>query len=493
MTASKILLYFCLSFVGGIFINSLVKITQLMTFGVLVLAMILIFVEWQYKKLVFAGFCVLFLVLGIWRHQAAEVPVSLAGGQNNNEIITLTGIIIDEPDIGLKSQKLTIKYYENGSRDISGKILVTTGRYPEYKYGDKLELAGKLEFPSEDVNGFNYRDYLKKDGIYYVMSFPKINVLGSGFGNPIMKALFSFKNKFRETAQSLIPPPQIGFLEALVFGSEQNISQEWKDKLNLTGTRHIAAVSGMNITIISGLILNLFLAFGLWRQHAFFLSVALLVFYILMIGAPPSALRAGVMAAIFMTAQHFGRLSDGSRAIVFASAFMLAMNPLLLRLDAGFQLSFLAMMGLIYLQPHFSEWLKKIPNFKFFQLRMTLSATLSAQVFTLPILIYNFGYFSSISALPNILIVPFLAPLTILIFISGAGGMIFLPLGWLLSLPVFFGLSYVVKVVDLFSKIPFGLVKLENVHFVWLAALYLGLGFFVWRLQESKKLRFLRY
>ena len=140
------------------------------------------------------------------------------------------------------------------------------------------------------------------------MDFPKIELLGRGFGNPVMNALFSFKNKFKEIARNFVSPPEVGILEALVFGDEGKISQEWKDKLNLTGTRHIVAVSGMNITIIASLILSFILSLGLWRRQAFYLTIFLLILFILMIGAPASAVRAGIMAAVLMLAQRFGRL-----------------------------------------------------------------------------------------------------------------------------------------------------------------------------------------
>ncbi|MDO8504191.1 MAG: ComEC/Rec2 family competence protein [bacterium] len=487
MTASKVFLYFCLSFVFGIFLNSLIKIPQLAMLGVLILGILLISVLWRYKKLAVIGFSILFIVLGISCHQAAGIR-NPQSATRIGENIVLTGIISDETDIREKSQRLMIK-----AAGLDGKILVNASRYPEYKYGDKLKITGKMEMPSEDIGGFNYRNYLAKDGIYSTMSFPKTELLGSGFGNPIMRLLLSFKNRFKEAAQKFIPPPQEGFLEALVFGDEENISKPWKDKLNLTGTRHIAAVSGMNITIISGLLLSFLLLLGFWRGQAFYFSVVLLVLYILMIGAPASAVRAGVMAGVFLSAQRLGRLSSASRAIVFASTFMLALNPLLLRLDVGFQLSFLAIMGIVYLQQFFQVLLRKIPNPKLFPLRTTLSATLSAQVFTLPILIYNFGYFSLLSPVTNILIVPFLAPITILIFIFGFAGMIFWGLGWILSLPVFFVLSYITRIIDIFSRIPFNSLKLENVHWIWLMIFYLALGLAVWRLQESQKLKFLKY
>jgi len=325
------------------------------------------------------------------------------------------------------------------------------------------------------------------------MSFPEIEIIGQGFGNPIVGALISFKNKFKNIAESFISPPEVGILEALIFGDEGQISKDWQEKLNLTGTRHIAAVSGMNITIIASLILTFLLSLGLWRGQAFYLSVALLLLYILMIGAPASSVRAGVMAGIFLFAQKSGRMSQGQRAVIFAAAFMLALNPLLLRFDIGFQLSFLAVMGIIYLQPIFSNWLRRIPDFKFFPLRATIAATLSAQVFTLPILIYNFGYVSLVSLPANILIVPFLAPITILIFIFGLSGMIFLPFGQIFSFPVWFALSYLTKIIDIFARIPLAVLKIEHLHWIWLAVFYLILGFFIWRWQESQKLKFLKY
>ena len=434
MTPSKILLYFCLAFICGIFFYSF-------------------FIDNHGKE----GF------------------------------VNLVGIISKEPDVSQKSQRIVIK------TEGRARILATTLRYPEYKYGDKLKIIGNLEAPSENINGFNYKNYLAKDGIYSVMSFPEIEIIGRGFGNPMMEVLFSFKNKFKNIAESFIPPPEVGILEALVFGDEGQISKEWQEKMNLTGTRHIAAVSGMNITIIASLILTLLLSFGLWRGQAFYLSVALLVIYILMIGAPASAVRAGIMASIVLFAQKSGRMSQGQRAVIFAAAFMLALNPLLLRFDIGFQLSFLAIMGIIYLQPIFSNWLGMIPDFKFFPLRATIAATLAAQVFTLPILIYNFGYVSLVSLPANILIVPFLAPITILIFIFGLSGMIFLPLSRIFSFPIWLVLNYLTKVIDIFSKIPFTFLKIEHIPWIWLAVFYLILGFFIWRWQESQKLKFLKY
>ena len=105
----------------------------------------------------------------------------------------------------------------------------------------------------------------------------------------------------------------------------------------------------MNITIISSLILSFVLGLGFWRNQAFYFSAFIIFIYILMIGAPASAVRAGVMASILIAAQGFGRISSGARAVVFAAVLMLFFNPLLLRFDVGFQLSFLAILAFIFL------------------------------------------------------------------------------------------------------------------------------------------------
>jgi len=208
-----------------------------------------------------------------------------------------------------------------------------------------------------------------------------------------------------------------------------------------------------------------------------------------MTGLQPSAIRAGIMGGLFLLAQHLGRLSTSSRAIVFAGALMLAQNPLLLRLDVGFQLSFLAILGIIYLSAIFRDWLKFIP---WLQARSILAMTFSAYLFTLPILIYNFGYFSLVAPITNILILPLLPFIMGLGFIFGLSGIIFQPLGWILSWPAWLLLTYLTKVVDVLSSFSWSAYTLE-ISWIWLPISYLILGLITWRLNESQKLKFLNY
>jgi competence protein ComEC len=493
MTNSQIFLYLCLSFIGGIFINSFYSIPQPILLSFLILAILFISVFFKHKKFLIFGICVLSFSFGIWKCQTTFLkiknsPVKYFIGRE----VILTGKITEETKMGEKSQKLLILPEEiEGKRENSfGKVLIWTRRYPEYGYGDLLRIEGILEEP-KNFNHFDYKNFLAKDEIYSSMSFPKIEFLGENFGNPIRRALFSFKNKLKESLNIFLSPPQSGLLEALLFGDEEKISEAWKEKFNLTSTRHITAVSGMNITIIAFLILNFLLMLGFWRQQAFYFSIILIIFYILMIGAPASAIRAGIMGLLLLTAQYFGRLSTASRSLVFAGAVMLFFNPLLLKYDLGFQLSFLATAGLVYLQPILQDFSKKIPNF--LQLRNNLSATLSAQIFVLPILIYNFGQISIISPITNILILPLIPLVTILGFIFSFIGIFWQSLAQILSWSAWLLLTYILKIIDFSSKIPFISFIFKNVHWIFLVIFYLILGSLVSWLNQKKKLEFLSY
>ena len=118
------------------------------------------------SKIIYFGFCLVLLVLIIWRYQIVESRIKnseLNKYNDSEQEIALIGIVSKEPDVRENSVKLTIETrFPNGNR-VSSKILVTVSRYPEYKYGDKLKIAGELKTPAV-FEDFNYKDYLKKRG-----------------------------------------------------------------------------------------------------------------------------------------------------------------------------------------------------------------------------------------------------------------------------------------------------------------------------------------
>lgn len=439
MTKSNILLAICLVFIGGLFVVSIFEISPIWGF--------------------------------------------LFSPKNLDEEGSFVGKVIQEPDRRSNNTKLIIQTEQE-------KILVTTRRYPEYKYGDELIITGKLKAPTV-FEGFHYQGYLAKDGIYSVMYYPKIDPTSKNHGNFFYKMIYSFKDKTKQAVEKIMPLSEVAILEALTLGNKRSLTENLKEQLNITGTRHIVAISGMHIMILSQILMYLLIGLGLWRGQAFYLTLAMLILFIIMIGAPASAIRAGIMGGILLFAQKIGRLNSSGRAIVFVATIMLILNPLLLRFDIGFQLSFLAVLGIIYIKPIFDEWLKKI--IKKEKLKSSLkiiTMTFAAQFATLPILVYNFGRISFISPLANVLIVPAVPYIMCAGFIFSLAVVIWSFLGKILIWPAWFMFAYITKLVEWLSKIPFAAKEVSSVHWAWLFGYYILLIGFLCFYQKKTKLNY---
>lgn len=467
-------------------------------------AIILISVFGKQKKIVLIGFCLIFLSSGIWLHSSAESRIienALRQYNNSKNSFVLTGTIVAEPDVRENSVQIVFRvnsidgvdfsYSEN--KDKIGNVLLFTNRYPEYRYGDKLKVKGSLENPPV-FEDFNYKNFLSKKGIYSIVRQPQIELLEEANSQRITllirRKILDFKARLREIVYSNLSPPQSSILGAMLFGDKSRLSDELKNKLNIVGLRHITCVSGMHIAILTTILMSLLIGLGLWRQFAFYLTSILIILFIGMIGFQASAVRAGIMGILFLIGQNFGRKSFSSRAIITAATIMLALNPLLLVNDIGFQLSFLAIIGIIYFAPVFQKWFRRIPNI--FQFRNVLAMTLAAQIFTLPILIYNFGYISLIAPISNILIVPLLPYILGSGFLFAFTGIFSQTLAWILSLPCWFLLTYLIKILNFLSQ-EWAIKVIKDVHWLWLLVLYLVLGIIVWKLNKNREASFLNY
>ncbi len=207
--------------------------------------------------------------------------------------------------------------------------------------------------------------------------------------------------------------------------------------------------------------MSFLLFFGLRRGQAFYVAIIFICFYIILTGLPSSGVRAGIMGGLYLLAQKLGRQSMGSRVIVMACAVMLFINPLYLFYDVGFQLSFLAVLGLIYLEP----FIKRFVKFSI------VSTTLAAQIFILPIMVYNFGNISYVSPITNLLISPIVSLLMIFGFLSSIAGAVSNILGLIFYFPCWIFLTYFVKIIDFFSQ-PWAMGVIQNVHWIWLVISY---------------------
>lgn len=393
------------------------------------------------------------------------------------------GRVVKDPDVREKNVQLVVR--PQGIHRES--VLITTERFSEYNYGDVMRVTGTVDKPPS-FEDFDYAKYLEVKGIYAVMNYPEIEIVKRGEYPSVFSLAYSkivaVKHRLREVLFSHLSPPESIILGAMVLGDQSRLTQEMKDSLNKTGLRHIIAISGQHVVILAAMLMSFLLGVGLWRKQAILLSVILIALFIILSGAEASAVRAGIMGSILFLGQYMGRSRDSLRLLVFAATLMLTQNPLLLLYDVGFQLSCLAVFGIIVSFSFFKKVLEKVPEA--FGIKDMIAMNFAAQVFTLPILIYNFGYVSVVGILTNVLVLPVIPVLIGVGFLFLLAGAVFSFLGTILSFPVFFLLAYFNFVMEFFGKLFFSQLVLENVSPVWLVLAYVPLFFFLRKFKSEQ-------
>lgn len=454
MSKSKIFLYLLISFLTGVLAASVLILPYensdilKFVFGFMTIAGIILLVLFWRKPQSFIAILFFSFAFGVFWYQRTidlnmEDRKALADKIVSDRYIQ--GVIVDEPE--LKNDR--VKYVLSANDDEYFKILIQSPRYPEYKYGDEILVKGKIEEPQNFAEDFDWKAYLAKEDIYLTVYNPKIEFLAQDKGNKIYAALYKFKNRLENIFRENLAEPQSSFLAGITLGSKSAIPNDVYDKFKKTGTAHIVALSGYNISVIAWAVMGVMMFFMVSRNISFWLSFLIIVLFVLMTGASASVVRAAVMGVLILIARQQGRLYTASNALVFAGALMVFLNPKILRFDVGFQLSFFATLGLIILSPKLEEKLKNIP--KFLGTKEALIATLSAQIFVLPLLVYQFGYFSPIGILVNVLVLPAVPIAMFLGFLGAFAGLIFAPLSQIFLWPAWLFLSYILNIIGIFS------------------------------------------
>jgi competence protein ComEC len=402
--------------------------------------------------------------------------------------ISFEAVISKEPDVRDISTRYTVK-----PTDSKSLVLLIADRYPEFKYGDKIKVSGKLQLPEnfENDNGteFDYISYLTKDKIHFLIYRPEIERMGDN-GSKFISSLYSLKKYFVEKIGNVVPEPNSSFLAGLIFGAKQSLGENLLNDFQKVGLIHIVVLSGENLTIVAAAILSFTSYFGR-RKYGLIASAIGIVIFAAMVGFTATVLRASIMALIAILARYLGRPSDALRALFVAGLLMLIWNPLTLFYDPSFQLSFMAALGLIIGSPIIDLLIVKkmqfIPNK--FGLREIVASTFAVQFFILPLLIRMSGIFSLISFVANLIVLPIIPAVMLFGFLTGLAGLIPAQAGLFLSWP--FGLvSYlvselVIKLTEAFAAIPFASISIGILPlwliFIW----YLFYGFIFFKLRNK--------
>ncbi len=305
--------------------------------------------------------------------------------------------------------------------------------------GDLVVLGCDLNTPENFTPDFDYRRYLAKEGIGYVCE--EADSFERSDGDRITRIYqwaYALRFSVEEGIHQSVPEPEAGLAKGLLLGGSSHLSETIQEQFTRLGLTHIVAVSGYNIVLIVNAILAAGLAFHLWRKQATLLAFLGTAFFIVLIGAPASAVRAGIMALAAFGAFLIGRMHYSLLAVTFTATGMILWNPLYLWYDAGFQLSFLATIAVIVAMRAVEARLSSLTFIRMFQEIIWLSVWV--HLFLLPILLYQFGIFTVFSIPANILFLPLVPVAMLASFFSAVATLFFPPaaliIGWFAYLPL---------------------------------------------------------
>ncbi len=440
--------------------------------------------------------CLIALAFGGWRYQwerqktqAFTVTVYRSLGQE----VVLKGVVTAFPDerdtytaLTVAVDALVLRAEENPepgqqSRTPLGKVLVRASPYEEWRYGDRVLVVGTLELPPQSEE-FSYRAYLARKEILAYLPRATVTLLERQGGNLFYQTVYALRQRCLAALVSVFPEPQASLLAGILLGVESGIPPDVRQAFVDSGTMHIVAISGFNITLLVGLFMGI-LARALGRWHGTILTILLIGVYTVLVGANASVVRAAIMGVLTLFAAQIGRRQSGINSLTFVAALMALFEADILW-DVSFQLSFAATLGLVLYASPLTEWAvrqlsRHLPAETAQRLGNLLGEwalfTLAAQVTTLPIMLYHFQRLSLVALLVNPLILPVQPAVMV-----GGGIAMFLALihpivgkvGAYLVLPL---VTYTIRMAEWSAALPYSSVRLSALPLYGVGLFYLAL------------------
>lgn len=368
-----------------------------------------------------AGLFIFFLVIFFLRLTLLE-KVAYSDGQQ----VSLEGYILENPKVVSGNQVVRFK-----------GVRIVIPRVPEYSYGDHILVSGVIIQKDFESNG--------KLVSYFELKDP--NVASIENENVLIGILASLRNRIFEKVRQSLPSPESELLIGIVLGDDSGFDKNTQVEFARTGLMHIVAASGTNVSIVGGAIYLTILGI-LGRRKAIIFSILGIGFYAILSGLSPSIQRAAVMGVITYFALFLGRQTYALWALGITGYLLVLINPYIV-FDIGFQLSFVATLGILLFDPV----LKRVTFFSKGFMREDFSITFAAYIWLFPLLLYHFQTFNPFSLFANILVLWAIPFITIL---GGLGAILLLvsniiatPILWL----VYPLLHYILIVSGLFSRL----------------------------------------
>jgi competence protein ComEC len=488
------LIYLSGAWVAGIFLGSKFTLPLPLIFTGLIPLLLLFFFPRQRKVIILAAVCLIAFFSGALCYQASLPPQDESHLQfYNGQEVEIKGVINADPEVRDKTTHIRLSASEikgdEGWGDVSGDALLFVPHYPSYEYGDVLQVKGKVETPPQ-LDDFDYQGYLERQGIYATMLYPEIEIVGTGKGFKPLEWVYSLRNSLSQRLAQVVPEPQASLAQGITLGIRYNIPTSVRADFAGTGTAHLLAISGLHLSIMAGILLSLGIwLFGKRRYIYIWLALAIIWLYALLSGLHPPVVRGAIMASLFLSAELLGRQRTAITSLALAAAIMVGINPPILW-DAAFQLSFLAMAGLIFIAPPLMGLGRKIVNATIGEegvgvslasiITDSFSVTLAATIAVWPVVAHYFGIVSFVGPLATFLALPALPGIIVAGAVAGLIGLAFLPIAQAIGWLAWLFASYMLLIVSGFASLPISAIEVGSVGTPLIVAYYSVLTAVIW-------------
>lgn len=401
------------------------------------------------------------------------------------------GVVRDDPSKGQFKQRIVVSILEcEGSEKCKGeKVSLSIDRWKEVSFGDTVRFSCLFQKPENFSGEFDFRMYLAAKGIRSECREAFVEVLRGE--KTVFAYMGSIRRSLEESVQRSIGQPYAALGNGLLFGGSDRLSEHLQELFSKTSMTHIVAVSGYNVAIVANILFLSGVFLGLWRRSATLAAIGGIALFVVFVGATPSAVRAGVMGSLLLVLLALGHPGGSFRALLFVGALMVANNPLILWYDTGFQLSFLATLGILFYVSIFLEMSSGGRRLSW--LRDSIGMTLAAQVAVLPVILFSFHSFSLLSFAANIAILWTIPFATIGIFFVSLLGMVWDFLGFFAGIPARMILWYDIFVIERLARLGWGTIVWKEPSALFAVAWYgvffsVAFWFFQKKRREAKKM-----
>ncbi|HCC07899.1 MAG TPA: DNA internalization-related competence protein ComEC/Rec2 [Clostridiales bacterium] len=427
---------YCLAFylLGNLFYENIIISSMFVAIWV-------IFLYRKNKSVIVFGF-VIFFVIGIFgRYSVEKHKVDVIETAIDKKYIATASTYIKEVDkvygeytrlvLEMKNLRLGGNTYKTGEK-IQSYIRYTGDIY----VGDSVEIKGTFYRTKEARNKgqFDENAYMKTRKIYYKFYGDVVTYKKNPYN--LDKFLNNTKQNAMNITNKLMPPKEAGLVNSMILGDKNSLDGDLKKLYSDVGISHIIAISGMHILVLCLIIYKVLSLLKVNKKVNAVISMLFLIFYALLTGGSPSAIRAVVMGCVMLFADVIGREKDNYSNISFAALVLIIYNPSVVH-DIGFLLSFAAVSGIITTVPLLDK-LYVCPKV----IKEILSSSVAAIIWTTPIIAYYFYEIPTYSLIANILVVPLSSILLIVSIVGMLIGIVWVGLAKIIMLVVYYILVY---------------------------------------------------